>query len=92
MRLDHLLSKEYMSLVCGLRKRNGVPTYSRPQTKQTIEEPIAQLERMVEDLCVDGYRPRLARGDMLSSCAAPAMGVSVSLSIKSNDMDCTVQL
>jgi hypothetical protein len=35
---------------------------SRPQTKQMIEEPIAQLERMVEDLCMDGYRHHLLRG------------------------------
>jgi hypothetical protein len=50
-----------MSLVRGLRECSDVHS-SRPQTKPSIEEPIAHLERMVGDRGVDGYRPSIRLG------------------------------
>ena len=61
MRLDHLLSKEYMSLDRGLHDRSDV--HSKSTTDEpTIEEPIAHLERMVGDRWQDGVStPSFAR-------------------------------
>jgi hypothetical protein len=78
VRLDHLLSKEYMSLDRGLHDRIDVQLKSTtdeaienapfPSRNGAAKGPIAHLERMVGGRGRNGYRHH-------SSCAAPAMGV-----------------